>query len=59
MPKLNQFLADNDTVVLQTVDDDGKVLAQIGLDRVNALDVSDRMRRLAERIPETPAPTKN
>ena len=59
MPKLNQFLADNDTVVLQTVDDDGKVLAQIGLDRVNALDVSDRMSRLAERIPETPAPTKN
>jgi hypothetical protein len=53
MPKLFTTLTPEMQVMLQWVDDDEKITASAVFDRAGALDVSDKMRSLAQLIPVT------
>lgn len=53
MPKLMTCLTPNMQVMLQWIDDDERVISTAVFDRSGALDVSDKIRKMAELIPVT------
>jgi hypothetical protein len=61
MPKMITVLTADHLVMLQFVDDGDKILSSATLDRAQAVDISEKIRALADLIPEPASapPRKN